>query len=230
MIHGFQKLTLLDYPGKIACTVFMGGCNFRCPFCQNAGLVLEPEKEPVIDVEEVLRVLKKRQGILEGVCITGGEPTLFSELKDFIKKIKELGYDVKLDTNGYRPEVLKELHEESLIDYVAMDIKNAPAKYAETVGLSQMKIERIKESVEYLMNSGLDYEFRTTICKELHSEKEIKEIGTWIAGCKRYFLQSYQESEHVISPIFSSYSKEELEELAKILRRWIPTVQIRGVD
>ena len=153
-IHGFQKLTLLDYPGRVACTVFTGGCNFRCPFCQNAGLVLSPDKEPVIEEEEVLAVLKKRQGILEGVCVTGGEPTLQSGLLDFLGKVKELGYSVKLDTNGYRPEVLKELCRAGVIDYIAMDIKNCPQRYAETAGVKNLDMGRIRESVDFLVSEA----------------------------------------------------------------------------
>ena len=230
MIHGFQKLTLLDYPGKVACTVFLGGCNFRCPFCQNAGLVLRPENEPVIEEEEILHVLKKRQGILEGVCVTGGEPTLYPDLERFLRKIKAAGYCVKLDTNGYRPEILKHLVEEKLVDYVAMDIKNAPARYAETVGVPTLQMDKIRESVSYLMQNVVEYEFRTTVARELHGSEEMLEIGAWIAGCRRYFLQGYQESEHVINPVFTSYSKEELNQFVELLRRWVPTAEVRGVE
>lgn len=230
MIHGFQKLTLLDYPGKVACTVFLGGCNFRCPFCQNARLVLDPAHEPIIEETEVLTVLKKRQGILDGVCVTGGEPTLYPKLQDFLKKIKELGYCIKLDTNGYRPDILRDLNEKGLIDYVAMDIKNSPSRYAETAGVTQLQIEKIKESVTYLINGNLDYEFRTTICRELHGEEEIKEIGQWIKGCSRYYLQGYRESEHVINPVFTSYTRSELDCFVQMLRRWIPTAEVRGVE
>ncbi len=228
-IHGFNKLTLLDYPEKMAATIFLGHCNFRCPFCQNGGLVLNPEAEPVIPVEDVLKVLKKRQGILDGVCITGGEPTLHSDLPEFVAKIKKLGYEVKLDTNGSRPQMIKYLVEQNLIDYVAMDIKNAPSRYGETVGVSHLNFPYIEESVKFLMSGAVDYEFRTTVAKELHTEKEFKQIGEWIAGCKRYFLQSYQESGQVIHPVFSSYTRDELEQFKKILLEKMPDVGIRGV-
>ncbi|MCH1984422.1 anaerobic ribonucleoside-triphosphate reductase activating protein [Ruminococcus sp. OA3] len=229
-IHGFNKLTLLDYPGKVGCTVFVGNCNFRCPFCHNAGLVISPENEPVLDEEEVLSVLKKRQGILEGVCITGGEPTLSGDLGEFLVKIKRLDYPIKLDTNGYKPQTLKELTEEKLIDYVAMDIKNSRQKYALTTGVSQIDISRIEESVSYLMKSSLEYEFRTTVTRELHQISDFVAIGEWLKGCSRYFLQAYRETETVISPVFSGYSQNELQHFADLLREWIPTVDIRGAD
>ena len=184
-IHGFNKLTLLDYPEKMAATIFLGHCNFRCPFCQNGGLVLNPDGEPVIPVEDVLKVLKKRQGLLDGVCITGGEPTLHPDLPSFIASIKALGYSVKLDTNGSRPEVLKSLVERQLIDYVAMDIKNSPQRYQETAGISHLDFDKIEESVQFLKTDVVDYEFRTTVAKELHSSEDFRQIGKWIAGCKR---------------------------------------------
>ena len=180
VIHGFQKLTLLDYPGKVACTLFSGGCNFRCPFCQNGNLVQHPEWEPVIPEEEIFAVLEKRRGVLDGVCVTGGEPTLDPDLERFVTKIKELGYLVKLDTNGYRPEILKKLVEEKKIDYVAMDIKNAPSRYGETAGVKKIDVMRINESVEFLKSGVVDYEFRTTLCKELHGREEIEAIGKWL--------------------------------------------------
>jgi len=229
-IHGFQKLTLLDYPGKVACTIFLGNCNFRCPFCHNAGLVLSADKEPTIEEEEVLAVLKKRQGILDGVCITGGEPTLNADLVELIEKIKQLGYAVKLDTNGYRPKVLKGLVQEGLIDYVAMDIKNSLPRYPETVGVSDFHPEKIQESVDFLMNGSLDYEFRTTVTRELHSKKELIEIGKWLQGCSRYYLQQYQESASVIRPVFSKYTPEEILQLKELLEGYIKEVYVRGVE
>lgn len=228
-IHGFQKLTLLDYPGKIACTIFLGQCNFRCPFCHNANLVVSWEDEPVLEAEEVFAVLKKRQGILEGVCITGGEPTLSPELIPFLRKIKELGYLIKLDTNGYRPEILKEVVEKGLVDYIAMDIKNTPAKYRETAGISKLKLEHIQASISFLMGGSLDYEFRTTVTKELHQRKDLLEIGSWIAGAKRYFLQPYQESPGVINPAFTSYTVAELVQLKQELQVYVPTVEVRAI-
>ena len=229
-IHGFQKLTLLDYPGRVACTVFTGGCNFRCPFCQNAGLVLSPDKEPVIEEGEVLAVLKKRQGILEGVCVTGGEPTLQSGLLDFLGKVKELGYSVKLDTNGYRPEVLKELCRAGVIDYIAMDIKNCPQRYAETAGVKNLDMGRIRESVDFLVSEAAEYEFRTTVCRELHRKADLMDIGKWLKGSSRYYLQSYRESANVIRPVFTSYSKEQLYQFRNMLRHDLPGTEVRGVD
>ncbi len=229
-IHGFQTLTLLDYPEHLACTVFLGHCNFRCPFCQNGRLVLHPEQEPVVEEEEILDHLKRRKGILEGVCMTGGEPTLHPELGDFIRKVKGLGYKVKLDTNGYRPEVLKELVAEGLLDYVAMDIKNAPARYAMTAGLKELDLLRIQDSVEFLLEDRVEYEFRTTVVRQLHGWKEFETIGRWLKGCRRYFLQNYRESEGVISPIYTGYAREQLERFRDLLRKDISLVEIRGVD
>lgn len=229
-IYGFQTLTLLDYPGFVACTVFLGHCNFRCPFCQNGNLVLHPEREPLIDEETVFSHLEKRKGLLDGVCITGGEPTLESELPDFLGKVREMGYRIKLDTNGYRPEVLKSLAEAGLVDYVAMDIKNSPDRYGETAGLADLDVLRIQESVEFLMRGAVDYEFRTTVARELHGRAEFERIGKWLAGCRKYCLQNYRESEFVLQPVFSGYSREQLERFRELLLRSIGQVEIRGVD
>ena len=229
-IYGFQTLTLLDYPGFVACTVFLGHCNFRCPFCQNGNLVLHPEREPLIDEETVFSHLEKRKGLLDGVCITGGEPTLESELPDFLGKVREMGYRIKLDTNGYRPEVLKSLAEAGLVDYVAMDIKNSPDRYGETAGLADLDVLRIQESVEFLMRGAVDYEFRTTVARELHGRAEFERIGKWLAGCRKYCLQNYRESEFVLQPVFSAYSREQLERFRELLLRSIGQVEIRGVD
>ena len=169
-------------------------------------------------------------GVLDGVCVTGGEPTLDPDLERFVTKIKELGYLVKLDTNGYRPEILKKLVEEKKIDYVAMDIKNAPSRYGETAGVKKIDVMRINESVEFLKSGVVDYEFRTTLCKELHGREEIEAIGKWLSGAKRYFLQNYRESDYVIDPRFSGYAREQLEQFCEILRGKIETVEIRGVD
>lgn len=228
-IHGFNKLTLLDYPGRLACTIFLGHCNFRCPFCHNAGLVLSPEREPVIPEEEILKTLRKRKGILEGVCITGGEPTMSESLPAFIKKIKELGYPVKLDTNGTHPAMLRQMAEQGLLDYVAMDIKNSPEKYSETAGVPRVDMDSVCESVDYLMSGVVDYEFRTTVVKELHKKEDIQKIGKWISGSRRYFLQAYKETEQVIRPVYSSYSREQLENYRQMLLNEISQVEIRGI-
>ena len=217
-------------PGSKVLSVGSYGCNLRCPFCQNGNLVQHPEWEPVIPEEEIFAVLEKRRGVLDGVCVTGGEPTLDPDLERFVTKIKELGYLVKLDTNGYRPEILKKLVEEKKIDYVAMDIKNAPSRYGETAGVKKIDVMRINESVEFLKSGVVDYEFRTTLCKELHGREEIEAIGKWLSGAKRYFLQNYRESDYVIDPRFSGYAREQLEQFCEILRGKIETVEIRGVD
>ncbi|MGN1147357.1 MAG: anaerobic ribonucleoside-triphosphate reductase activating protein [Lachnospiraceae bacterium] len=229
-IHGLNKTTLLDYPEHVAATIFTGGCNFCCPFCHNGELVLRPQEFPLISEEEILAFLKKRKGILTGVCITGGEPTLQPDLPDFIGKIKDLGYLVKLDTNGYRPEVLKDLLAKGLLDYVAMDIKNAKEHYAGTAGKENLEIARIEESVSLLMEGRIPYEFRTTVVKELHAKEDFQKIGQWLAGAKAYFLQAYRENENVMVKGFTSYEKEELEEFAAILRQTISRVELRGME
>lgn len=229
-IHGFQKLTLLDYPGKVACTIFTGGCNFRCPFCHNGNLVLHPGEEPEIPKEQILNVLKKRRGILEGVCITGGEPTLAVDLAEWIREIRGFGYLVKLDTNGYRPEVLESLISEGLLDFVAMDIKNAPDSYSSTAGISNLDFSRIERSVQSLKSGRVDYEFRTTVARELHGREEMDAIGRWIRGAKRYYLQNYRQSGQVIRPEFTGFTREELEDFRVLLKQYIPQVEIRGTD
>lgn len=229
-IHGLNKTTLLDYPQHVAATIFTGGCNFRCPFCHNSGLVLNPAGQPIISEEEVLAFLKKRKGILTGICVTGGEPTLQKDLKDFLRKVKALDYLVKLDTNGYRPDVLGELLEEGLLDYVAMDIKSSLKNYGVLAGIKEIDTDVIKESVELLKKSGIPYEFRTTVVRELHTGEDFEEIGKWLAGCPAYYLQAYRENEYVMQRGYSACTKEEMEEYAGILQRTIPKVMIRGLD
>lgn len=229
-IHGLNKTTLLDYPEHVAATVFTGGCNFCCPFCHNADLVLHPGEVPTLSEEEVLTFLQKRKNVLTGVCITGGEPTLQPDLPDFIRKLKELGYLVKLDTNGYRPEVLKSLLKEKLLDYVAMDIKNAKHKYDKAVGKDKMDIECIEESVEFLKSGNIPYEFRTTVVKELHTEADFEAIGEWLSGAKAYFLQGYRDNENVIQKGFTTYTKGEMEAFVEILKKYINRVELRGVE
>lgn len=229
-IHGFNKLTLLDYPGHLGATLFLGSCNFRCPFCQNAGLVLTPESEPYIEEGEVLAYLKKRLGILEGVCITGGEPTLSKELPGFIEKIKSLGYLVKLDTNGSNPAMIRSLVVDCLIDYVAMDIKSSPENYSKVAGCVNLNMDAIQESVSYVMSCSVDYEFRTTVVRELHTAKDFYRIGEWLHGCRQYFLQAYKDSENVIQSGFHSYTRKELEEFTAILKEQGIDAGIRGLD
>ena len=229
-ICGLNKVTLLDYPEHVAATIFLGHCQFRCPFCQNSGLVLHPEEEEGFSAEEVLAFLKKRSAVLEGVCITGGEPTLEPELEDFIREIKELGYKVKLDTNGYRPEILKDLVEKGLLDYVAMDIKSSLSDYEKASGKPNICLDKIQESIDFLLKGTLPFEFRTTIVDELHSEKEIREIGQWIKGAPAYFLQVYQDSDRVLEDWCSPPPREKLEAFVSILKETIPRVEIRGLD
>lgn len=229
-VHGFNKLTLLDYPGRLACTIFLGHCNFRCPFCHNAGLVLEPENEPVIPIEEILGTLKKRKGILDGVCITGGEPTVHKKLPEFVQQIKKMDYSVKLDTNGTNPQMVQDMVKAGLVDYVAMDIKNAPDKYGETAGIARVDLEAVNETVEFLKSGKVDYEFRTTVTRELHKKEDFLKIRKWLSGSRRYFLQAYKESEQVIHPVYSSYSREQLENFRQLLLEEISQVEIRGID
>ncbi len=227
-IHGLNKTTLLDYPKHLAALVFLGGCNMRCPFCQNASLVIAPGSQPVIPEEELFSYLNKRKNILEGVCISGGEPTIYPDLPGLIEKIKALGYQVKLDTNGTNPTMIKQLVRDHLIDYIAMDIKNSREKYMETSGVSVNLLSPVEESVAYLKTSPVEYEFRTTIVKELHTTADILSIGRWLQGSKIYYLQSFRDSEDVLQPGYHAYPKEVLEELVSLLTPYIEHVQIRG--
>lgn len=229
-IHGLNKTTLLDYPEHVAATIFTGGCNFCCPFCHNGELVLRPQEFPLLSEDEVLAFLKKRKGILTGVCITGGEPTLQPDLPVFIERIKEMGYLVKLDTNGYRPGVLRMLLEKGLLDYAAMDIKSSKAGYATAAGKENLDIAQIEESADILKEGRIPYEFRTTVVKELHTKEDFIAVGEWLAGAEAYFLQAYRDNENVIKKGFSSYNREELEKFARILRRFIKRVELRGVE
>ncbi len=224
---GLQKLTLLDYPGKMACLLFTMGCNFRCPFCHNGSLV-RAEDSAEITEEEVLSFLTKRKGLLDGVCITGGEPLLHGELAEFIKKVKKLGYSVKLDTNGSFPEKLKALVSEGLIDYVAMDIKNSFGCYEETTGVN-VNLNKIKESIDFLMQGTVDYEFRTTLVKELHTKESMEEIGKIIKGAKRYFLQNFVDSGDVLCENMHPLSESELSQMKKIAEKYVPDTSLRGV-
>lgn len=227
-IHGFNRLTLLDYPGKVAGTLFLGHCNFRCPYCHNGNLVLHPELEPVIPMEEIMGTLKKRANILDGVCISGGEPTLNPRLPELAARIHQMGFAVKLDTNGSNPEMVERLAADGLVNYVAMDIKNSPRRYEETAGVA-LDLTRIDDTVQFLKKGTVDYEFRTTVARELHSKEDILEIGRWLAGSRRYFLQAYRESDQMIGSGFSCYSREQLENFRLLLLDSIDEVGIRGV-
>ncbi len=229
-IHGLNKTTLLDYPKHLAALVFLGGCNMRCPFCQNASLVTDPGSQPVIPEEELFAYLNKRRNILEGVCISGGEPTLYSDLPELIAKIKSLGYLVKLDTNGTNPVMLKQLVKDHLVDYVAMDIKNSREHYAKTSGASENLLTLVEESVAYLKTSPVEYEFRTTIVKELHTRQDMVAIGQWLKGAQAYYLQSYRDSEDILFPGYHAYPKEVLDEFRTLLTAYIEPVLLRGTD
>ena len=226
---GIQKLSCLDYPGLVACTVFTKGCNFRCPFCHNAPLVAGGAPESIPE-EEILSYLKKRQGILEGIAVTGGEPLLHPSLEGFLEKAKALGYKVKLDTNGSKPDFLRKLVEKGLVDKVAMDIKNSPLTYGQTVGLQSVDIGPVEESKEYLLSSPVEYEFRTTVVKGLHTEKTLLDTARWIAGARAWFLQCYTFRDTVLAPDgLSSFTSEELYALMKAVKPHIPTVALRGI-
>lgn len=230
LISGLQKLTLLDYPGTVACTVFTGGCNFRCPFCHNAALVLPELMGQDTDEEQVLAFLKRRQGVLDGVAITGGEPLLHKDIGIFLEKVRALGYKIKLDTNGSFPDRLQELISAGLVDRVAMDIKNAPELYAKTVGLPSLDLAPIERSKELLLRGDVDYEFRTTVVKGLHTRESIIGAAKWIAGAKEYYLQQFKDSGNVIAiGGLSEYNEQEMHALAQAAAQVVPTVQVRGV-
>ena len=231
-IVGIQKLTLLDYPGRVACTVFLGGCNFRCPYCHNWELLGDAEE--VMTVEELLSFLRKRQGILDGVCITGGEPTLHPELPALLRAVRELGYAVKLDTNGYRPEVLGALLNAGLLDYVAMDLKNGPEDYGETVGLAHADLAKIRESIGLLMASGIEFELRTTVVKPLHCAESITSMADWLRETTngkpipRLFVQPFVDRDTVPVAGLSAPTGEELEQFRQILSGCVERVELRG--
>lgn len=231
IIKGLQKITLLDFPGKVACTVFTAGCNFRCPFCHNASLVTHTETAKTISEEEIFSYLAHRRGILDGVGITGGEPLLQKDLAEFCRKIHDLGLLVKLDTNGSFPDRLRDLIDEGLIDYVAMDIKNCKEAYAETCGLRDMSAElpKIEESICLIMSSGISYEFRTTVVRELHSKERIAQLAKEIEGAERFFLQTFTDSGDLIGEGLSAYSAEEMEELLSLIKPNLPSAELRGI-
>lgn len=227
IIGGLQKLTLLDFPGKTACTVFTEGCNFRCPFCHNAALV--KNKAGQIATEEIFSFLKKRQGLLDGVCITGGEPLLQADIEDFIYEIKSMGYAVKLDTNGSFPDRLIDIVGKGLCDYVAMDIKNSKSKYLATAGVTRDILSDIEKSVNFLLSGTVDYEFRTTVVDPYHDFSDFYEIGEWIKGAKNYFLQSFIDSGELLSDGMKAWKKEDMEAASLILQGFAPNVKIRGI-
>ncbi|MBR2751288.1 MAG: anaerobic ribonucleoside-triphosphate reductase activating protein [Clostridiales bacterium] len=227
-IHGLMKMTLLDFPGKVACTVFLGGCDFRCPFCHNWEL-LDPEAPAFMEDTELLRFLDTRHGLLDGVVFTGGEPLLRRELPDLIRSIRGMGFQVKLDTNGNHPDRLIELVEEGLVDYVAMDIKNCRERYGETIGIPNFNVSKINQSVEYLLGGKVDYEFRTTVVSQFHDEESMKKIGEWIHGADRYFLQGFVSRETVPDKELKACSKEQMNAFLDIVSPCVKEAALRGI-
>ena len=227
-IHGLQKMTLLDFPGKVACTVFLGGCDMRCPFCHNSEL-LDMDVPAVMDDAELLKFLEKRVGLLDGVAFTGGEPLLRADLPALLHKIRALGYAIKLDTNGNHPAALKKVVEAGLVDYVAMDVKNSPARYAETVGLPDFDMTAVRESIAFLLSGTVDYEFRTTVVQELHDETSFEEIGKLIRGAKRYYLQKFTDRDSVMFAGLHAPADAALARYAEIVRPYVVSAQLRGV-
>ena len=228
-IKGIQKLTLLDYPGRVACTLFTGGCNFRCPFCHNSMLVIDPEQNLSHDINDILAYLERRRGVLDGVAITGGEPLLQPDIADFIKRIRALDYPIKLDTNGSRPKVLRQLIDEGLVDYVAMDIKNSREKYGVTIGVPNFDTASVDESAALLMEGRVDFEFRTTVVRGLHEADDFHKIGEWLRGDEKFFLQQFKDSGSLIDPTLSGFEDAKLTEFAKTLQLYIPHTLVRGI-
>lgn len=234
-IAGLQKMTLLDFPGKVACTVFLPGCNFRCPFCHNGGLV-EGDSPDSMDEEELLAFLNKRRGLLDGVCFTGGEPTLQPGLGDLMRRIRDLGFQIKLDTNGALPERLKGLVQEGLVDYVAMDLKNCPRHYPLTAGIDEKLFVGVEESVRFLMSEAVDYEFRTTVVAEFHDDEAIGEMANWILKisggkqAKRLFLQKFVDRDSVLQSGLHAPQEDEIARWQEILRPCTQYIGVRGMD
>ena len=227
-IQGLQKLTLLDYPGRTACTVFLSGCNFRCPFCHNAPL-LQGDTGDAMDEDALLMFLKKRQGVLDGVAVTGGEPLLRQELPSLLEKIKALGYAVKLDTNGAFPERLESIVQAGLADYVAMDVKNSPERYAQTIGVCEPELTPVFKRVSFLLRGTVAYEFRTTAVAELHDDASFQKLGDWLAGAERYFIQRFEPRETVLKAGLHAPAPEQLRHWAELVRPKIPNVALRGI-
>ena len=228
-LGGIQKLTLLDYPGTVACTVFTLGCNMRCPFCHNSLLVTKADEAEVYPEEEFFKFLGKRRGILDGVCVTGGEPLIHSDAGEFIAKIKAMGFKVKLDTNGSFPDRLEEILKSGNVDYVAMDIKNSPEKYAMTIGLENYDLSEIEKSKNYLLENHVDYEFRTTIVREFHEPEDLKKIGEWIRGAKHYYLQNFEDHGTCIQAGLGEVDLHTLETMKRIAGEYVEHIEIRGI-
>jgi pyruvate formate lyase activating enzyme len=227
-IQGFQKLTMLDFPGKTACTVFTGGCNLRCPFCHNAGLVLSPDEAPIPE-DEIFAYLSKRHGILDGVAVTGGEPLLQKDVGTFLLRVKDMGFLTKLDTNGFFPEALERLLAEGLVDYAAMDVKNSPEKYAFTCGRDAVDLSKPERSMRLLKESGIDYELRTTVIGGFHTLEDIEAIGRWIEGTPRYYLQAFKDSGILREGSGYPLPEEEMTAMRDAARQFVPVCELRGI-
>ena len=228
IIKGFQTLTLLDFPGKTACTVFTAGCNYRCPFCHNALLVTEIGDDEYTE-EEIFAHLKRRKNVLDGVAITGGEPLMQKDIERFMYEIKDMGYAVKLDTNGSFPDKLKDILALNLADYVAMDVKNCKERYGETVGLKNFDVKPVEESIDILMNSGVDFEFRTTVTKNFHTLEDMEKLAQWIKGDEKYFLQNFVDSGNLIDSSCKGVFKKQMEEMLTAVKKYVPNAQLRGI-
>ena len=227
-IAGMQKLSLVDYPEKMCCTLFTSGCNFRCPFCHNAGLVVRPA-EDIIEQNEVFDYLTKRKGMLQAVTISGGEPTLQKGLKEFVQQVKQLGYLVKLDTNGTNPTLLIDLVESGLVDYVAMDIKNSKQKYALTCGLDNMDLSAVEQSINFLMSGKVPFEFRTTVVKDFHNAEDFEDIANWLGNPPKYFLQQFVNSGDLVQDGLHGYDATEMQQLLSHVQKFMPNAKLRGV-
>lgn len=230
LISGLQKTTLLDYPGCVACTVFTGGCNFRCPFCHNSSLVVPERIAEGVSEDELMAFLKKRVGVLDGVAITGGEPLLHKDMPEFLRKIKALGFKIKLDSNGSNPQLLEDIVDEGLVDRVAMDIKNSPELYAKTIGLDNYDLSAVERSKNFLLEGRVDYEFRTTVVKGLHTVESIRQAAKWIEGAKEYYLQQFKDSGDVLRlDGLGAFNEDEMKILRQTAAEFVPNVQLRGI-
>ena len=227
--HGFQNVTLLDYPGKVASTVFLGGCNFRCPFCHNGTLVVNPNRYQTISDTEVLEYLRSKSKVLDGVCVTGGEPLLY-DIEPFLQEVKQIGLLVKIDHNGTKPEKLQQLIEHRLVDFVTVDIKNSPQKYSQTIGVHNFDLKPVQRTIDLLRDGAVDYEFRTTVVKGLHDADDFPDIGKMIEGAKQYFLQQYVDSGDILhNNNFSSYTQLEMQQFVDIIKPYVPNTHVRGI-
>lgn len=228
-IQGLQKLTLLDFPGKMACTLFTAGCDLRCPFCHNSRLVIHPPKETEYSEEDILSFLQKRKGILEGVAFTGGEPLMQPDIFEFIQKIREMGFRIKLDTNGTFPDRLKKIVNAGLVDYIAMDVKASKENYPSSVGIGGYDTSKVDESIRFLLENKVDYEFRTTVVNEFHDAESMEELGKWIKGAKRHYIQAFKDSGELIGFGLTEVSKQNMLAFKEIMLKYVDECELRGV-